>query len=89
MTHYIVTNIDQTVQRLMDNQGVMRWISPGKSILLHNPPKESYIFHVEPLTQEAEKAYIEEFKNEGSEMKPAAEKKLNKKQEVKNDRRME
>ena len=73
MKHYIVTNLAGTVQRLMDHQGQLRFISPGKSILLHNPPKESYVFHVEPLTQEAEKIYFEEFKKEGSEMKTVAE----------------
>jgi hypothetical protein len=87
--HYIVTNIAQTTQRLMDHQGQMRFIEPNKSILLENPPKESDTFKVEPLSHEAEKSYFEEFKTEGSELKTVAEveiekqeKKLNK-QEVK------
>jgi hypothetical protein len=76
--YYIVTNIDKTTQRVIDYQGQMRFIESGKSILMFNPPKESYIFHIEPLTHEAEKIYFEEFKTESSELKPAAEKKLNK-----------
>lgn len=71
--HFIVTNIDKTTQRVMDYQGQMKLIEPGKSILMHNPPKESYIFHIEPLTQEAEKSYFEEFKTEGTELKTVAE----------------
>ena len=80
--HYIVTNIAQTTQRLMDWQGQLKFIEPGKSILMHNPPKESDTFHVEPLTQEAEKSYFEEFKTEGSALKTVAEQKekLNKKE---------
>jgi hypothetical protein len=73
--HFIVTNIDKTTQRVMDWQGQMRFIEPNKSILMHNPPKESYIFHIEPLTHEAEKIYFEEFKTEGSELKTVAEEK--------------
>ena len=80
-THYIVTNIDQTVQKVMDWQGQMRFISPGKSILMHNPPKESYIFHIEVLTQEAEKIYFEEFKTEGMELKTVEEVKVEKQEE--------
>jgi hypothetical protein len=77
-THFIVTNIDKTPQRVMDWQGQMRIINPGKSILMHNPPKESYTFHIEPLTREAEKAYFEEFKTEGEEIKTVAEVKAEK-----------
>ena len=94
--HYIVTNIDQTTQRVKDWQGQMRLIEPGKSILMHNPPKESYTFHVEPLTHEKEKLYFEEFKREGLEIitlveekELKKEQKLNKKMEVKNDRPLE
>ena len=78
--HYIVTNLENTTQRVMDHQGQMRFIEPGKSILMHNPPKESITFHIEPLTQEAEKIYADEFKTEGSELKPVAEKKQLKKE---------
>lgn len=78
--HYIVTNIDNTTQRVMDYQGQMKWIEPGKSILMHNPPKESYIFHVEPLNREAQKIYADEFKTEGTELKTVAEKKQLKKE---------
>jgi hypothetical protein len=67
----------------MDHQGQMRFINPGKSILMHNPPKNGADFKVEPLTQEAEKMYFEEFKTEGSELKIQAEKKQLKKEEVK------
>lgn len=73
--HYIVTNIASTILRVIDHQGQCKLISPGKSILMHNPPKESYNFHIEPLTQEAEKLYADEFKNEGLELKTQAEKK--------------
>jgi hypothetical protein len=72
----------------MDHQGQMRFISPGKSILMHNPPKECATFHVEPLTQEAEKLYSEEFKTEGSELKTVAEVKAEK-QEKKTIKLME
>jgi hypothetical protein len=81
-THFIVTNIDTTVQRVLNHQGQSIWIDPGKSILMHNPPKESYIFHIEPLTHEAEKLYAEEFKTEGSGLKTQTEKK-NEKQTIK------
>jgi hypothetical protein len=81
--HFIVTNIDKTTQRVKDWQGQMKFIEPGKSILMHNPPKESYTFHVEPLTHEAEKIYFEEFKNEGSELITVAEKKKLNTKEVK------
>jgi dihydrofolate reductase len=87
--HFIVTNIDQTVQRVINHQGQSIWISPGKSVLMQNPPKESYTFHIEPLTHESEKIYFEEFKTEGSELKTVAEvkekqEKINKQKEVKN-----
>jgi hypothetical protein len=84
--HFVVTNLEATTQRIMDHQGQMRFIQPGKSILMQNPPKESSTFHVEPLTQEAMKIYAEEFKTEGTELKTVAEKKqekLNLKKEVK------
>jgi len=92
--HYIVTNIDKTTQRVMDHQGQLKFITSGNSILMHNPPKESATFHIEPLTHEAEKMYIEEFKTEGTELKTVAEVKTEKQEkkkqkEVKNDRRLE
>jgi hypothetical protein len=81
-THFIVTNIDNTILRVIDHQGQCKLISPGKSILMHNPPKESYNFHIEPLTQEAEKLYADEFKTEGLVLKTQVEKK-NEKQTIK------
>lgn len=83
-THFIVTNIDKTPQRVMDWQGQMRTIPPGKSILMHNPPKESYIFHVVPLTREMQKLYDEEFKNEGDVLKTVAEVEKEKQEKKKN-----
>ena len=81
--HFIVTNIDVTTQAIMDHQGQMRLVSPGKSLLMEKAPKESYIFHVVPLTHEEEKKYFEEFKTEGSELKTEAEVKAEKQEENK------
>lgn len=53
---YIITNIDQTVQKVMDDEGQLHWLSPGESFILTNPPAESYIFHVEELIPEVEEA---------------------------------
>jgi len=81
-THFIITNLCKTTQVLRDHQGQLKWIEPNKSILLHNPPKNGTDFKVEPLTQEAEKIYADEFKSEGLELKTQAEKK-NEKQQLK------
>jgi len=51
---YIVTNIDKTVQRVVDEQGQLHWLSPEESLIMTNPPAKSYIFHVEELLAETE-----------------------------------
>jgi hypothetical protein len=81
---FIVTNIDQTTQKLMDKQGQMIFLEPGQSILMTNPPN-SPNFKVEPLEKEAEEIHTEETESS----KRAEEKQLNKKKEVKNARRLE
>jgi Lhr-like helicase len=49
---YILTNIDKTVQKVMDDNGQLHWLSTGESLVLTNPPAESYIFHIEELLPE-------------------------------------
>lgn len=51
---YIVTNIDQTVQRVTDEDGQLHWLSPEESLVMTNPPASSYSFKVEELLAEAE-----------------------------------
>jgi len=45
-----VTNIDRTTQVLYD-KGKQIMLEPGKSVLMVNPPKESYTFKVEEVEQ--------------------------------------
>lgn len=62
--HFIVTNIDITTQRIFNQQGQAIILPPGKSAIVSNPPKSSYIFKVEPLTNEMRKIYFNEVKSD-------------------------
>ena len=51
---YKVKNIDKTVQVLQD-KGKTIAIKPGETVLMVNPPKDSYIFKVTKTEVEEEK----------------------------------
>jgi len=78
---YLVTNIEKSIQKVMDSQGQWHWLAEGESVIITNPPN-SPSFQVEELLPEVE-LQLEKLK-EGTE-------KLNTKKEVKKygTRRME
>jgi len=45
-----VTNISKSALRYQD-KGINYGIEPGESIIVVNPPDESYLFHVEDLSK--------------------------------------
>ena len=53
---YLVTNIDQTVQRFLDENGQSRWLSPGESTITTRPPTscDNYTWKIEKLLSEVE-----------------------------------
>jgi hypothetical protein len=73
----------------MNHQGQLLFIEPGKSVLMHNPPKESETFSVDILTREAQKMYFEEFKTEGAELKTVVEVKAEKQEKKQLNKNME